>query len=102
MKAKGTHEGTIEQIDRLFREFLYSDSIKLDDEGRIRTDDLEMEVDTQEEAIKYFNQVTTETLEEDLHISDYQAEFYKLFGFGIDGIDYEGDVDIEVDVPSLK
>ena len=102
MKAKGTHEGCIEQIDRLFRDFLYSDEILLDEEGRIRTDDHEMEKDTQIEALKYFHKVTTETLEEDLHISDYQDEFYKLFGFGIDGIDYKKDTDILVAVPSLK
>lgn len=102
MKAKGTHEGCIEQIYRLFSKYLYSDTILLDDEGRIRTDDLEMEPSTQAEALKYFDLVTTETLEEYLHISDYQAEFYKLFGFGVDGIDYTKDTEVLVDIPSLK
>lgn len=102
MKRKGTHEGCIEQIDRMFRDFLYADEIKLDAEGRIRTDDREMEPDTQVEALALFAGVTTETLQEDLNISDYQKEFYKLFGFGLDTIDYHKEVDIVVEVPSLK
>ncbi len=102
MKAKGTHEGCIEQINRLFREYLYADNVKLDKEGRIRTDDLEMEPDTQTEALKYFDIVTTETLEKYLHISDYQKEFYKLFGFGIEAIDYTEETEIVLEVPSLK
>lgn len=102
MKAKGTHEGCIEQINRLFREFLYAEEIKLDDEGRIRTDDLEMAPETQTEALKYFHQVTTETLEEDLHIGDYQKEFYKLFGFGIEAINYDVESEVVIDLPSMK
>lgn len=101
MKAKGTHEGCIEQINRLFREYIYADNVKLDKEGRIRTDDLEMELDTQTEALKYFDIVTTETLEKYLHISDYQKEFYKLFGFGIEAIDYTKETEIVLEVPSL-
>lgn len=103
MKIKGTHEGCIEQIDRLFRDFLYNgtDDILLDSEGRIRTDEREMEPDTQEKALKLFADVKTETLQEDLNISAYQAEFYKLFGFGLEGVDYNADVDIVVPVPSI-
>lgn len=102
MKAKGSHEDCIGQIDRLFRDFLYVDHTSLDEEGRIRTDELEMVPDTQEEALGYFHRVTTETLEEDLHISDYQAEFYKLFGFGIETVDYEKDTEVVVAIPSIK
>ena len=101
MKEKGTHEGCVEQIDRLFRDSLCSEDVRLDAEGRIRTDDLEMAPETQERAIALFDKVTTESLEEDLHISDYQKEFYKLFGFGYLGVDYDRDVNIEVEVRSL-
>ncbi len=101
MKAKDTHEGCIEQIDRMFRDFLYSDNIQLDDEGRIRTDDFEMDPDTQEKALKLFDDVTTETLESDLNIQAYQDEFYKLFGFGNEAVDYSKDIDIEVAIKSI-
>lgn len=102
MKAKGTHEGCIEQIYRLFKDFLYTEHTKLDEEGRIRTDDYEMEQDVQEKAIALFDKVTTETLQEVLNIQAYQDEFYKLFGFGFDEVDYDLDVDILVDINSLK
>lgn len=102
MKARGTHEDCIAQIDRMFRNFLYAEQVALDEEGRIRTDDLEMAEETQQEALSYFHQVTTESLEEVLRISDYQAEFYKLFGFGVEGVAYETDVDVMVDIPSIK
>lgn len=101
MKQKGTHEGCIEQIDRMFRDFLYSDSIKLDAEGRIRTDDLEMEPETQDEAMALFLKAETDTLQEALNIKDYQQEFYKLFGFGLDTVDYSADTEIVVPVASI-
>ncbi len=103
MKIKGTHEGCIEQIDRLFRDFLYNgtDDILLDSEGRIRTDEREMDPNTQETALKLFADVETDTLQEDLNISDYQAEFYKLFGFGVEGVAYDDEVEIVVPVPSI-
>lgn len=102
MKQKGTHEGCIEQIDRLFREHLYGEDLQLDNEGRIRTDNLEMDPKTQEEAIGLFDKVTTETLQEDLDIQSYQDEFYALFGFGLADVDYEKDVEIVVDIPSIQ
>lgn len=51
MKEKGIHEGTIEQMQRLFAERLYANAdLQLDDKGRIRVDDLEMREDVQAEV----------------------------------------------------
>jgi enoyl-[acyl-carrier protein] reductase/trans-2-enoyl-CoA reductase (NAD+) len=102
MKAKGTHEGCIEQIYRLFNDFLYAEKTSTDDQGRIRTDDYEMIPEVQKEAIELFEQVTTETLQEVLNIQAYQDEFFKLFGFGFESVDYNNDVAIEVDISSIK
>jgi len=102
MKAKGTHEGCIEQIYRLFKDFLYAEKVKTDDKGRIRTDDYEMEADVQQDAIALFDQVTTDTLQQVLDIQSYQDEFFKLFGFGFDEVDYEQDVEVKVDIPSIE
>lgn len=102
MKEKGIHEGTIEQIQRLFAERLYLDStIPTDDKGRIRIDDLEMREDVQEEVAKLWDQVTTENLSEISDIKGYRDEFFNLFGFNVDGIDYEADTNEVVNVPSL-
>ncbi len=104
MKAKGTHEGTIEQMQRLFADRLYTESgeVALDDAGRIRVDDWEMADDVQAEVGKLWNQITTENLSEISDIEGYRKEFFNLFGFEIDGIDYEKDANENVQVPSIE
>ena len=94
MKEKGTHEGCIEQIVRLFRERLYADGeLATDEKGRIRIDDWEMAPDVQEKIIELWPQVTTENLTSFTDYDGYQSEFLKLFGFGRDDVDYEKDVE---------
>jgi len=102
MKEKGLHEGCIEQIHRLFAERLYNGaSLQLDDEGRIRIDDWEMRPDVQEAAEKIWPAVTTENLSAVTDIAGYRQEFLRLFGFGVEGIDYEADTNPQVPVTFL-
>ena len=97
MKEKGIHEGCIEQIDRLFRTKLYADTeVPVDEMGRIRIDDLEMRPDVQEEIVRRWPLVNSENLYTISDFGTYKAEFLKLFGFGLDGVDYEAEVDPEV------
>lgn len=97
MKAKGNHEGCIEQIDRLYRTQMYGGGgLVFDDARRVRIDDWEMQVDIQAEVARIWPQVSTENLAELTDIAGYRAEFLKLFGFGIAGIDYEADIDPHV------
>lgn len=92
MKANGTHEGCIEQMQRLFADRLYNGAdLQLDESGRIRIDDLEMKPEVQEEGARVWPQVTTENLEELTDIAGYRTEFLKMFGFGLPGIDYAAD-----------
>ncbi len=94
MKAKGTHEACIEQMQRLFADRLYSGSdVPLDEAGRIRVDDWEMQDDIQAGVKEIWPQVTTENLEELTDIAGYRAEFLKMFGFGLPGIDYDADTE---------
>jgi enoyl-[acyl-carrier protein] reductase/trans-2-enoyl-CoA reductase (NAD+) len=94
MKEKGIHEGCIEQIQRMFATRLYADGAPpLDDAGRIRMDDWEMRDDVQEAVDGLWPRITTENLDNVTDFTGYKAEFLKLFGFGIDGIDYDADVD---------
>lgn len=103
MKAKGIHEGTIEQMQRLFAERLYNGSTPaLDEKGRIRVDDLEMREDVQAEVAKLWEQATTENLEEISDIAGYRNDFFNLFGFNFDNVDYEADSNEVVEVPSIK
>ena len=104
MKAKGTHEGTIEQMERLFSERLYTvdGNVPLDEAGRIRIDDLEMADDVQAEVAKLWNSVTSENLGNISDIEGYRKEFFNLFGFELNGIDYEKDANENVQVPSIE
>jgi len=92
MKEKGLHEGCIEQIQRLFGERLFNGaSPQVDEEGRIRVDDWEMRPEIQEAVEKIWPTVTTENLSALTDIAGYRREFLRLFGFGVDGVDYEAD-----------
>lgn len=101
MKARGVHEGTIEQIQRLFAQRLANGAQPQPDKaGRIRIDDREMQPEIQREVAALWQQVTTENLSALSDIAGYRAEFVKLFGFGLAGIDYEADVDPIAPLPS--
>ncbi len=104
MKEKGLHEGVIEQIVRLFRDRLFAGDagIPVDEEGRVRVDDWEMKEEVQSAIEAVWDEVTTETLDQYTDFAGYRDDFLRLFGFNIAGVNYEEDVEIEVDVPSLK
>ena len=98
MKEKGTHEGCIEQIQRLFATQIYAPGgPTFDGAGRVRIDDLEMRPEIQEAVVRIWPRVTTENLESLTDIVGYREEFLKLFGFGMAGVDY--DAEAEPNVP---
>ena len=100
MKAKGIHEGCIEQIQRLYSERLFGGSLDLDDKGRIRIDDWEMREDVQEEVTKLWEIATTENLSDIGDLEGYSNDFFNLFGFKVNGVDYDVDVNEMVTLPS--
>lgn len=103
MKEKGTHEGCIEQMDRLFRTKIYkSNVIEKDAQGRIRMDDLEMQTDVQQKIAELWPLVNSNNLEELTDINGYVTEFHRLFGFEMAGVDYQADVSPDVNIASLK
>lgn len=95
MKEKGLHEGTIEQINRLFRESLYRKDQHApitDDEGRLRLDDWELRDDVQQACKAMWSTVTTENLSQLTDYAGYKHDFLRLFGFGRKDVNYEEDV----------
>jgi len=102
MKAAGTHEDCIEQMVRLFEEHLYADDLKLDESGRIRIDDLEMQPEIQAKVVEIWNAITTENLNEQSDYTGYQKNFLNLFGFELPGVDYEEDVEVDLPLPSAQ
>ena len=98
MKEKGTHEGCIEQMERLFAERLYTGAdnsagtVPVDSEHRIRIDDWELEPDIQKEVEKRMADVTNENLAELGDLAGYKHDFLATNGFDVDGVDYTRDV----------
>ena len=94
MKAKGSHEACIEQMQRLFATQLFGgQAATFDSAGRVRVDDWEMQDDIQAGVKEIWPQVTTENLEELTDIAGYRAEFLKMFGFGLPGVDYDAETE---------
>ena len=92
MKKEGLHEGCIEQMNRLFIDKLPAK--ETDAEGYIRLDDWEMEDKVQNEITKLWDLVTTENIGELGDIEGYWEDFYHMFGFHYDHVDYSADVEI--------
>ena len=94
MKAAGTHEGCIEQIYRLFATQMYNGHTpKFDESGRVRVDDWEMRPEIQAAVVKIWPEVTTENLPALTDIAGYREEFLKLFGFGLQGVNYDAETE---------
>lgn len=93
MKEMGLHEGCIEQIDRLYRNFLYAGKpVPVDAKGLIRIDDWEMRTDVQAKVMEYWHQITAENLKNLADLKGFEEDFLQLNGFAVPGVDYEADV----------
>ena len=102
MKAKGIHEGCIEQIQRLYADKLFNGGeVPTDEAGRIRIDDWEMRDDVQKEIFAIWDELSTETVHHLGDLRGYAKEFKKLFGFGFKQIDYHLDVNEMVEIEGL-
>ncbi|MFG0590676.1 enoyl-ACP reductase FabV [Myroides odoratimimus] len=102
MKEKSIHEGCVEQMQRLFADRLYGGNLALDTEGRIRVDDWEMREDVQSAVAKLWEEVTSENIEAISDLAGYRKDFFNLFGFEFDSVDYTLESDELTTVASLK
>ena len=94
MKDAGNHEDCLAHIDRLFRTGLYPDrEAGLDEVGRLRMDDFELSQPVQEEVVRRWPLVATDNLQELGDLDGVRNDFLGIFGFGVDGVDYDADVD---------
>ncbi|RKI40722.1 trans-2-enoyl-CoA reductase family protein [bacterium D16-51] len=101
MKEKGLHEGCIEQMYRLVHDRLCLEDVVTDENRLIRLDDYEMKPEVQDAVAGLWGQVSKDNITELGDIEEYWQEFYEIFGFRIDGVDYEADVNIQGKIPSL-
>jgi len=94
LKERGLEEGCIEQIHRLFSDFLHSGgNISTDDNGFVRLDDREMIEGIQKDVEKHWEMLSDDNLHELADLEGYHSDFLKLFGFGLKGVDYDADIE---------
>ncbi|TKB58269.1 enoyl-ACP reductase FabV [Ferrimonas aestuarii] len=99
MREEGVHEGCMEQIYRMFSQRLYKadgSAAEVDESNRLRLDDWELREDIQSHCRELWAQLTDDNLKQLTDYQLYKDEFLKLFGFGVDGVDYEADVEPQV------
>ncbi|MDT4332635.1 enoyl-ACP reductase FabV [Methylomonas sp. MS20] len=101
MKEAGTHEGCIEQVNGLFRDSLYGAEPILDEVGRIRADLKELAPQVQDEVSELWSRIDNENINELTDFAGYKQDFLRLFGFEVDGVDYDADVNPEVPIVNL-
>lgn len=102
MKEKNLHEDCIEQMYRMVHDRLCAEEVVTDEQGLIRMDDYEMKPEVQEEVMKLWQEVNKDNIQQLGDIDEYWKEFYQIFGFRIEGVDYEEDCDIQGGIPSLS
>ena len=101
MKARGEHEGCIEQVNRLFRDSLYGSKAGPDADGRLRADNPELNPEVQAEVAAIWETINTDNLKTASDFEGYRREFLQLFGFEVDGVDYDADVNPEVPIAQV-
>jgi enoyl-[acyl-carrier protein] reductase/trans-2-enoyl-CoA reductase (NAD+) len=101
MKEAGTHEGCIEQVNGLFRDSLYGANPIMDDTGRLRADLKELQPQIQDKVSALWQQINNDNINVLSDFAGYKHEFLKLFGFEVDGVDYDADVNPEAPINNL-
>ena len=93
MEEEGCYEDCIRQMDRLLcKKIAPGETPEVDELGQIRMDDLELQPRIQERISSIMEEITTENAQELAGLPGYREDFYHLFGFGYEGVDYEADV----------
>lgn len=101
MKEYDLHENCIMQIDRMFREKGLFTTPVTDEQGRLRLDDYELRPEIQSAVLEIWDRVDTDTLMDYADIDGYWEDFYHMFGFHMDSVDYSNECDPDVSIPSL-
>jgi enoyl-[acyl-carrier protein] reductase/trans-2-enoyl-CoA reductase (NAD+) len=101
MKEHGTHEGCIEQVYGLYKDSLYGPAPIKDEEGRLRADYKELEPAVQAEVSALWEKVNNDNINELTDFAGYKTEFLRLFGFEVEGVDYDAEVEPHVTIANL-
>lgn len=94
MKQQGVHENCIEQINRLMQTGLYGEGCVQDKAYRLRLDERELHADVQDAVHKLWDEVNADNLAELTDLEGLHRDFISLFGFGLEAIDYQQDIEL--------
>ncbi|MFP7711231.1 enoyl-ACP reductase FabV [Vibrio cyclitrophicus] len=96
MKEKETHEGCIQQMQRLFSSKLYGQSkVPLDGERLIRMDDWELDPETQAHVAELLDVMDGNNFQTLGDYKGFKEEFLQLNGFAQPSIDYNQKLNTE-------
>lgn len=101
MKEMNIYEGCIEQMYRMLHDRIYAGDLKLDSQGRICMDDLEMLPEVQARVARLWGEANNDNIKTISDIEGYRKEFFRLFGFEFDAVDYSADVDVDIKIGSI-
>lgn len=101
MKEENIHEDCIMQINRLFQTKNVFTTPDTDSEGRIRMDDLELSDSIQQKVLASWDKVNSDNINDYADIVGTDEDFYHMFGFHIEDVDYKKDYSQFVEIPSL-
>jgi enoyl-[acyl-carrier protein] reductase/trans-2-enoyl-CoA reductase (NAD+) len=97
MKQEEIDEDAAAQMRRLYLQLQApGETVAVDGAHRIRLDDREMRADIQAEVAILWPQVTTENLLELSDFAGFDRGFKNLFGFEVEGVDYQKPVETDV------
>ena len=97
MNAKGINEAPIGQMRRLFSEHLGPGlQPQLDSERYIRLDDRELQPEVTNAVTERWEQIDTDNFYELSDYAGYRRRFRNLFGFEVEGVDYDEVVETEL------
>ena len=97
MNAKGINEAPIGQMRRLFSEHLGPGlQPQLDSERYIRLDDRELQPEVTDAVTERWEQIDTDNFHELSDYAGYRRRFRNLFGFEVEGVDYDKVVETEL------
>ena len=95
MKERGVFESCLEHIGRLFTSEIYASGERaLDEAGRLRLDDRELDADLQAEVARRWELASSDNISAISDLDGVREQFLRVFGFSVNGVDYEAEQDI--------
>ena len=70
--------------------------MRTDEIGRIRMDNYELDADIQSEVRRRWSDITTDNVADLADLGGFRDDFFRLFGFGIENVDYDADIELMI------